>query len=112
MTQQGDEDLLYQAHAEICKTFANPWRLRIVEALGEDELAVSQIAEAIKIPKSNLSQHLAIMRDRGIVQARRDGARIYYRLTSPKIVKACRMMREILLDGLNRMAELARMDQW
>ena len=111
MTQRSDEDRLYQAQAEICKTFANPWRLRIVETLSEVELAVGQLAEAIEIPKSNLSQHLAIMRDRGVVEARRDGAHVYYRLTSPKILTACRMMREVLLEGFTRGAELVRTSQ-
>lgn len=109
--KQADEDRLFRAQAEICKTFANPWRLRIVETLGDDELAVWQIAEAIDIPKSNLSQHLAIMRDKGVVESRREGGQVYYRLTSVKILKACRMMREVLMDGLTRVAELVRADQ-
>jgi ArsR family transcriptional regulator len=111
MTSMNDEDRLYQAQADICKTFPSPWRLRIVEALGDGELPVSQLVQTLGIPKSNVSQHLAIMRDKGVVDARRAGGYVYYQLASPKIVVACRMMREVLLDRLTRAAELARVER-
>ncbi len=111
MVRPNNEDRLYQAHADVCKVFANPWRLRIVEALGDSELTAGQLTLAVGIPKSNLSQHLATMRDKGIVESRREGARIYYRLTSPKILAACRLMREVLLDSISRASELVRANQ-
>ena len=104
-------DQIYEAHAAICKTFASPLRLRIVEALGEDEHTVSQIVEMLGISKSNASQHLSIMREKGVVEFRRQGGFIYYRLANPKILIACRLMREILLEGLARAGELSRLEQ-
>lgn len=111
MVRPNNEDRLYQAHADVCRVFANPGRLRIVEALGDSELTAGQLAVAVGIPKSNLSQHLATMRDKGIVESRREGARIYYRLTSPKILVACRLMREVLLDSISRASELVGANQ-
>ena len=66
MPTREETDRLYELHAAICKTFANPWRLRIVEALGAGELTVSQLIELLGIAKSNVSQHLGIMREKGV----------------------------------------------
>ena len=91
---------LFDLHAEICKTLASPARLRIIAALKDGELAAGEIARALEIPKANVSQHLAVMRRKGIVQARRQGLNIFYRLTSPKVTSACELMREVLLEQL------------
>jgi len=99
---------IYQAHADICKTFSNPWRLRIVEALGTGEQTVTALVEALGIPKSNVSQHLAIMRDKGVVLARREGGHVFYGLSSPKILEACRLMREVLMERMEEAGILAR----
>ncbi len=61
-------------------------------------MSVSDIVQAVGARKANVSQHLAVMRQKGIVQARREGLKVYYRLTSPKIVQACELMREVLLE--------------
>ena len=102
------QDELFDLQAGICKTFTNPWRLRIVDALGDRELTVSELVDALGIPKSNVSQHLGIMREKGIVQFRREGGHVYYWLASPKIVLACSLMREVLLERLDSAAELSR----
>jgi ArsR family transcriptional regulator len=111
MRQSDQQDRLFESQAAICKTFANSWRLRIVEALGDRELTVSQLVEALGIAKSNVSQHLGIMREKGVVQYRRDGGHVYYWLSSPKIVMACRLMREVLLEQLESAGELSRFEQ-
>lgn len=109
MRLERDQARLYELHAAICKTFANPWRLRIVEALGEGEYTVSQLVELLGISKSNVSQHLGIMREKGIADFRREGAFVLYRLTNPKTLAACRLMREVLLDHLERAGEMSRL---
>ncbi len=93
---------IFDVHADICKTLASPARLRIIAALREGELSVSDIVGAVGARKANVSQHLAVMRQRGIVQARRQGLNVYYRLTSPKIIQACELMREVLLEQMTR----------
>ena len=108
MKPSAQQDRLFESQAAICKTFTNPWRLRIVDALGDRELTVSELVDALGIPKSNVSQHLGIMREKGIVQWRREGGHVYYWLASSKIVLACRLMREVLLERLESAAELSR----
>lgn len=76
--------------------------------LGLGEMSVTALSEVMGISQPNLSQHLTLMRQKGIVTRRRDGLNVYYRLTSPKIVKACDLMREVLLEHLEASAELAR----
>jgi len=69
---------------------------------------VSDLAGAMKIGQANLSQHLAVMRQKGIVATRREGLNVYYRLSNPKIIRACDLMRQVLLEHLEAGAELAR----
>ncbi|HAG51594.1 MAG TPA: transcriptional regulator [Deltaproteobacteria bacterium] len=87
-------------HAEVCKTLANPKRLEIIYALKEGELSVGELVKRLGISKANVSQHLAVLRQRRVVTARREGVNIYYRISNPKIVKACALMREVLVEQL------------
>lgn len=66
------------------------------------------MARALGLRQANLSQHLMLLRERGIVTTRRQGLNIYYSLSSPKIVQACEIMREVLAEHLARSAELAQ----
>ena len=99
---------LYELHAAICQTLANPKRLEIIDRLRDGEIPVSELAEAMGISQANLSQHLAVMRQKGIVTTRREGLSVYYRLSNPKIIKACDLMRQVLLEHLEAGAALAR----
>ena len=99
---------LYELHASICQTLANPKRLEVIDRLRDGEQSVSELAEAMKISQANLSQHLAVMRQKGIVATRREGLNVYYRLSNPKIIKACDLMRQVLLEHLEAGAELMR----
>lgn len=73
MESRGGQERLYDLQAAICKTFANPWRLRIVESLNDGECTVSQLVGMLGISKSNVSQHLGKMREKGVVAYRREG---------------------------------------
>ena len=97
---------IFALHADICTTLASPARLRIIAALRDGEVAVGDIVEAVGTRKANVSQHLAVMRQRGIVQARREGLNVYYRLTSAKIIQACELMREVLLEQVSSRREI------
>ncbi len=99
---------LYKLHASICHTLANPKRLEIIDQLRRGEMSVTELTEALGISQANLSQHLAIMRQKGIVTTRREGLSIYYRLSNPKINQACDLMRQVLLEHLEAGAELAQ----
>ena len=99
---------LYKLHAGICHTLANPKRLEIIATLRTREMSVTELAEVLEISQSNLSQHLALMRQRGILTSRREGLNVFYSLSNPKITQACDLMRQVLLEFLVAGAELAR----
>ncbi len=99
---------LYVLHASICQTLSNPRRLAAIDQLREGERTVGELMQAMNIAQANLSQHLAIMRQKGIVVGRREGANVYYRLSNPKIIQACDLMREVLLENLRAGVELAQ----
>jgi len=93
-------------HASICQTLANPKRLEIIAHLRDGEKSVTELTEAMQISQANLSQHLGLMRQKGIVVARREGLNSYYRLSNSKIIQACDLMRQVLLENLETGAVL------
>lgn len=99
---------IYELHADVCKVLANPKRIEIINTLRDKEMSYGDLLGALKIKKANLSQHLAVMRSKGIVKARRDGVNIYYRIANPKVIKACDIMREVLLEQLSEANKLIR----
>ena len=88
-----DAELLELARqqSEICRVFGNPNRILILWLLAKREYSVSEIASAIEASLQNTSQHLRRMQDRGIVESRRDGNAIYYRLV-PDFMEGCRLL--------------------
>jgi ArsR family transcriptional regulator len=91
---------LYQLHASVCKGFADPKRLILINALREGERSVSELCEITQIQQANASQHLAILKSKGLVSSRREGQRVYYKVTSPKINEALDLLREVMADQL------------
>ena len=94
-------DDFYCMHSDICKTLANEKRQRILDALRDGELSVSQLRERTGIPQATLSQHLGILRSKGVVVTRREGARVFYALSSPKIIEAFDLISEVMSDSLD-----------
>lgn len=112
MKLQGPDDpKLFELQADICQTLANPKRLQILCLLRNGEKSVAALSEALGIAKPNLSQHLAIMRQKGILATRREGTTVYYRLATPRIMEACRIMRQVLYDALVERGALAAQPQ-
>lgn len=99
---------VFQLHAEICKTLSNSTRLMILNSLRDGEKSVSELAESIGVRQANISQHLAVLRQREIVTPRKQGANIYYSVANPKIINACDIIREVLMEQLVQSKELAR----
>lgn len=97
---------VFELHADVCKTLANPKRLEILYALMEGELPVGELVKRLSLPKANISQHLAVLRQRGVVISRREGLNIYYRISNPKIIQACRLMREVLIGQIEESQRL------
>ena len=102
------EKEIYELHASICQILSNPKRLEILNTLREKEMPVKKLIEKTGFSKANLSQHLAILRQKKIVTARREGVNIYYRISNPKVIKACDLMREVLYEQLSSEQKLTR----
>jgi ArsR family transcriptional regulator len=99
---------IFEMHAEICKIFTNPKRLEIISLLRDGEKTVNELAELAAVPQANISQHLTVLRQNNVVITRREGANIYYKIANPKILQACDLMREVLLEKLEESKKLAK----
>ena len=97
---------LFRLHADVCKTLSHAKRLEILNFLRNKEMNAGDIAARMEVPKANVSQHLAIMRTAGILETRRNGTNIYYRISNPKVIKACDLMREVLLEQHSQKVKL------
>lgn len=89
-----------ELHARICKGLADPKRLLILNALRDSELSVTELCDTLDLPQANISQHLGVLRDRGLVVSRRDGQWVYYSLTSNKIIQALDLLREMMAEQM------------
>ena len=86
----------YRRHAEICKVLTDPKRLMLLDALRSQELSVGQLAELLGITLANCSQHLSVLRSALLVDSRRHGTTVLYRLTEPRIAEACDIIEAIV----------------
>ncbi|MCW8826925.1 MAG: metalloregulator ArsR/SmtB family transcription factor [Gammaproteobacteria bacterium] len=77
------------------KAMSHPLRLKILCTLGEQEVSVQDIVERVGTSQSNISQHLAILRDKGILASRKDANRVYYRMVDARTLKLIEMMRDL-----------------
>ena len=91
---------LRELHARICKAIADPKRLLIINELRDRELSVGELCEALDLSQSNASQHLAILRERGVVSARRQGTSMIYSLRGKKVLQAVDLLRQFLAEDL------------
>ena len=97
---------LYKLHADMCKVFSNSTRLEILNLLKDKELSVTELIEKTGLSQANISQHLSIMKSKGIVTSNRKGKNIYYKLTNPKIIKAFDIIKEVLSERLRKNSEI------
>ena len=104
-----DEITILQA--EVLKTLAHPRRLAILHRLAQGPCEVGRLAEDLDMPQPNVSQHLAVLRAAGIVEADRDGREVRYRLTDGDVMVACSVMRAVLQRRLTRLGRLSHLDQ-
>jgi len=100
-------DPIWTLQAEVMKILASPRRLEILHLLSDGPKEVGRLAEEMDISQPNVSQHLAVMRTAGIVEAERDGREVRYRLTDPDVIVACGTMRQVLMRRLARLGELS-----
>jgi ArsR family transcriptional regulator len=100
-----DEITILQA--EVLKTLASPRRLEILHELARGPIEVGRLAKAIGASQPNVSQHLAVLRAAGVVEAERDGREVRYRLADPDVMVACALMRSVLERRLTRLGDMA-----
>lgn len=91
----GDSEL-YERQAVICKAFANPTRLHLIEMLTRGERWASELQEGLGISKANLSQHLAILKSAGVVSTRREGKQLHCGIAMPEVKQATAVLRNLL----------------
>ncbi len=87
-------------HAEVCKVLSNQVRIGILGSLREGEVSVGNLAKVLGLSVATVSRHLGQMRVRGIVQARREGLTVFYRISNPKVIRAFDLMREVMVEHL------------
>jgi len=100
------EDRIYVYHAEMCKVFSHPKRLEVIDILRDKEMSVGDISGKLGLSVGNLSQHLAMMKERHILLTRKDGNMVYYRIANPRLLQAFDLLREILFEHIRQDAEL------
>ena len=91
---------MFELHAGLCKALADPTRLEILNLLSKGEKSVSELATMMKIRQATLSQHLAVLRQRNVVVTRKQGTTVSYKIANRKMVKACNLIKEVLLEQL------------
>ncbi len=103
-----EEDQIYSYHAEMCKVFSHPKRLQLINILRDEEMSVTDLSQRLGLAVANLSQHLAMMRERRILVSRKEGNVVYYRVANPRLLEAFDLLREILFEQIRQDAALIR----
>jgi DNA-binding transcriptional ArsR family regulator len=100
-------DEITTLQADVLRTLASPRRLEILHRLAAGPIEVSRLADDLGLSQPNVSQHLAVLRTAGLVDADREGREVRYRLTDPDVMVACDLMRGVLERRLRRLADLS-----
>lgn len=87
---------IYERQAQICKAFANPVRLVILDLVSKGEVKSADLQETLGITKANLSQHLTVLRTAGIIVMRREGKQVFCSLAMPEVKQACEIVHKVL----------------
>jgi ArsR family transcriptional regulator len=96
--ERADAAEMYELYARVCKAIADQKRLLIINELRNGPRTVGELVAALGISQPNASQHLGMLRDRGIVRTRRAGSKVYYALTSLKVVEAVDLLCEFMAE--------------
>jgi ArsR family transcriptional regulator len=100
------KDSFYYLHAEMCKTISNPNRQAILDILRDSEMTVTELVNSTGLSQANLSQHLAILRSKGVVNTRREGNNIFYSISNLKILQAYDLISEVLRESIKSKNEM------
>ena len=89
-----------QLHAELCSALADPTRLLILYALADEPDTVSGLTQKLAAPQPNISRHLKVLRDGGMVHATRQGMSVLYDITDQRVIQALDLLRAVLRDRI------------
>jgi DNA-binding transcriptional ArsR family regulator len=106
--ENNEKNEIYRLHAEFCQTLSDANRLLIISELSKGEASVNEIVTRLELRQSNVSKHLALMRERGLVVTRREGATIYYRLSDKRISEAIRLLMGAQRDLIEKKRVLSK----
>ncbi len=107
MKKKDLQNEIYEKQAGICSALANPVRLMILDLLDEKEATATDLQISLDLPKSNLSQHLTVLKRAGILKIRTAGRCQYLSLSIPEIKQACGLVRKVLVNQMNQQAAIA-----
>ena len=102
---------LRQFKAEVFQALGHPTRVAIVEYLRDGEISVGQLCENVGIEQANASQHLAVLRTKHIVESRKEGNQIFYRLRNPVVGDMLELMRKYFFDHMNEAMEMLKQEK-
>ena len=97
-------------HATLCQAIADPTRIALLYELGEAPKHVTQLVETLELPQATVSRHLKLLRERSLVNTRREGSYIYYTLADPRVLEALNIMRTILTNTVVQRHSLVKTD--
>ena len=106
-TENEFETMIYDKQVSICKAFANPIRLRILDMIAQRPYASSELQEQLSISRANLSQHMTILRAAGVIITHREGKQVYCSLAIPEVKQACQLIRSVLRAQIRSGQQLA-----
>ena len=102
------EHEINELHSSLCAGLADPKRILILYALSDKSLNVSELTDALGLLQPTVSRHLKMLRERGLVLARREGQSVYYDIADQRVIQALDILRAVLADMLRNQATLAR----
>lgn len=93
---------LEELSGSMCKALSDPKRLMVLYTLANRKCTVGELSRLLSAPQSNTSQHLAVLRERGLVEAERNGNTVLYSLRHPKVLEAIDLLRQVRADEISR----------
>lgn len=102
------DDEIFDRQARICKAFAHPGRLHILDLIGNGERGASDLQKELGLSKTNISQQISVLKSAGVLVTRRNGKQIYCSLAIPEVKQACKLIREVLTAQIAATHRLSR----
>jgi ArsR family transcriptional regulator, virulence genes transcriptional regulator len=106
--EESERTAIYKLHADFCKILADASRLLIIMELSHGETSVNELSRKLGLQQSNVSKHLGLMRDHGLVNSRREGATIYCSISDTRIFEAIKLLKDVQTDQIEKRSLLAK----